>query len=84
MHVHAAALTTVELTAILLEAVGGGHSLRRWAARPDAELLRIGGIGPTKAARLLVEAGRLFDLPLYDHVIVAGDHFVSFARAGLL
>lgn len=34
--------------------------------------------------RQLAEAGRLLDLPLYDHVIIAGDRFVSFASAGLL
>jgi DNA repair protein RadC len=34
--------------------------------------------------RQLAEAGRLLDLPLYDHVIVAGDRFLSFATAGLL
>jgi DNA repair protein RadC len=34
--------------------------------------------------RQLVEAGRLLDLPVYDHVIVAGDHYFSFAEAGLL
>ncbi|TFG49305.1 MAG: DNA repair protein RadC, partial [Gemmatimonadales bacterium] len=34
--------------------------------------------------RQLVEAGRLLDLPVYDHVIVAGDRFLSFASAGLL
>ena len=34
--------------------------------------------------RQLVEAGRLLDLPLYDHVIIAGDRFVSFATTGLL
>jgi DNA repair protein RadC len=32
----------------------------------------------------LVEAGRLLDLPVYDHVIVAGDRFTSFASAGFL
>jgi DNA repair protein RadC len=32
----------------------------------------------------LVAAGRLLDLPLYDHVIIAGDRFVSFASTGLL
>ena len=32
----------------------------------------------------LAAAGRLLDLPLYDHVIIAGDQFVSFAAAGLL
>jgi DNA repair protein RadC len=34
--------------------------------------------------RQLAEAGRLLDLPLYDHVIVAGDRFFSFATEGLL
>jgi len=34
--------------------------------------------------RQLMEAGRLLDLPLYDHVVIAGDRFVSFATAGLL
>ncbi len=34
--------------------------------------------------RQLVEAGRLLDLPVYDHVIVGGDRYVSFAEAGLL
>ena len=34
--------------------------------------------------RQLVAAGRLLDLPVYDHVIIAGDRFVSFATAGLL
>jgi DNA repair protein RadC len=34
--------------------------------------------------RQLVEAGRLLDVPVYDHVIVAGDRYFSFAEAGLL
>ena len=34
--------------------------------------------------RQLAEAGRLLDLPLYDHVVIAGDQYVSFATAGLL
>jgi DNA repair protein RadC len=34
--------------------------------------------------RQLAEAGRLLDLPLYDHVIIAGDRHLSFAAAGLL
>lgn len=34
--------------------------------------------------RQLIAAGRLLDLPLYDHVIIAGDRFLSFAAAGLL
>ena len=64
----AAALTTAELVAILLGTGGGGRgvlevasalltaeegSLRRLAARPPAELMRSGGIGPAKAARLV-------------------------------
>lgn len=34
--------------------------------------------------RQLVAAGELLDLPVYDHVIVAGDRYTSFATAGLL
>ena len=34
--------------------------------------------------RQLAEAGRLLDLPLYDHVIIAGDRFASLAALGLL
>ena len=32
----------------------------------------------------LVEAGRLLDIPVYDHVIVAGGRHFSFAEAGLI
>ena len=61
-------MTTAELLAILLGTGGGGQdvlelawgllevsegSLRRLAQRPNAELLRTPGIGPTKAARLV-------------------------------
>lgn len=34
--------------------------------------------------RMLAAAGELLDIPIYDHVIVAGDRFTSFASAGLL
>jgi DNA repair protein RadC len=34
--------------------------------------------------RQMVDAGRLLDVPVYDHVILAGDRYVSFAEAGLL
>jgi DNA repair protein RadC len=34
--------------------------------------------------RQMVDAGRLLDVPVYDHVIIAGDRYVSFAEAGLL
>ena len=34
--------------------------------------------------RQLVAAGELLDLPVYDHVIIAGDRFLSFATKGLL
>jgi DNA repair protein RadC len=34
--------------------------------------------------RQLVAAGRLLDVPVYDHVIIAGDRFVSLATMGLL
>jgi DNA repair protein RadC len=34
--------------------------------------------------RQLVEAGRVLDLPVYDHVIVGANRYLSFAEAGLL
>lgn len=34
--------------------------------------------------RQLVAAGQLLDLPVHDHVIVAGDRYLSFATSGLL
>lgn len=34
--------------------------------------------------RQLVSAGRVLDIPVYDHVIVGGDRYFSFAEAGLL
>jgi DNA repair protein RadC len=34
--------------------------------------------------RQLTEAGRLLDVPVYDHVIVGGVRYFSFAEAGLL
>ena len=34
--------------------------------------------------RQLVAAGRLLDVPVHDHIIIAGDRFLSFATAGLL
>ncbi len=34
--------------------------------------------------RQLVEAGRTLDIPLYDHVVLGADRYLSFAEAGLL
>src|SRR5436189_252817 len=34
--------------------------------------------------RQLVDAGRLLDVPVYDHVVLGGERYVSFAEAGLL
>ena len=34
--------------------------------------------------RQLVEAGRLLDIPVYDHVVVGGEEYFSFAEAALL
>jgi DNA repair protein RadC len=34
--------------------------------------------------RQLVNAGRLLDLPVYDHVILAGERYCSFAETGLI
>ena len=36
------------------------------------------------ATKQLKAAGVLLDIPLYDHVIIAGDRFTSLASAGLL
>ncbi len=32
----------------------------------------------------LVDAGRVLDIPVYDHVVVGGDQYFSFAEGGLL
>lgn len=32
----------------------------------------------------LAEAGRILDIPVYDHLVVGGDHYFSFTEAGLL
>src|SRR3989442_308341 len=32
----------------------------------------------------LVDAGRIIDIPVYDHVVIGGGRYVSFAEAGLL
>ena len=37
-----------------------------------------------EVTRQLVDAGRVLDLPVYDHVVVGGERYVSFAEAGLL
>ena len=38
-----------------------------------------------RARRQAAKAARGgFDLPLYDHVVIVGDRYVSFATAGLL
>lgn len=34
--------------------------------------------------RQLIEAGRILDLPVYDHVVVGNGRYVSFAESGLL
>jgi len=34
--------------------------------------------------RQLVEAGRILDVPVCDHIVVGGDKYFSFAEAGLL
>jgi DNA repair protein RadC len=36
------------------------------------------------ATRMLVEAGRVLDIPVRDHVVLGAGRFVSFAEAGLL
>jgi DNA repair protein RadC len=34
--------------------------------------------------RQLVDAGRLLDIPVYDHVVLGAQRYLSFAEAGLL
>ncbi len=33
--------------------------------------------------RQIVDGGRLLDIPCYDHMIIAGERYVSLAEAGL-
>jgi len=37
-----------------------------------------------KITRKLVEAGELMDIPVHDHLIIAGDEYTSFVNRGLL
>src|SRR2546423_1913490 len=85
------ALTGQELLAILL---GTGTRGRDALALAGDLLIRGEGslrrLGPTPSAddravtRQLVDAGRVLDVPVYDHVVVGGERYVSFAEAGLL
>jgi DNA repair protein RadC len=34
--------------------------------------------------RQLVQAGQMLDIPVYDHIIIAGERYFSFGEAGLL
>lgn len=34
--------------------------------------------------RQLVDSGRVLDIPVYDHVVLGGDRYVSFSETGLL
>lgn len=41
--------------------------------------------GDDRAVTLqLVEAGRILDIPVFDHIVVGGDQYFSFAEAGIL
>src|SRR5258705_410825 len=90
--VGAAALTAQELVAILL---GTGTRGRDALAVAGAGIIVVpnhpsGDPTPSTddraVTRQLVEAGRVLDVPVYDHVIVGGgsDRYLSFAEAGLL
>src|SRR5258707_986572 len=85
-----AALTAQELLAILL---GTGTTGREAIAEAAAGIIVVHNhpsADPTPSTddravtRQLVDAGRLLDVPVYDHVIVGGERYVSFAEAGLL
>ncbi len=47
-----------------------------------------GNLNPSEAdkqlTRRIKEAGKLFDIAVNDHIIVAGDHYFSFADQGIL
>jgi DNA repair protein RadC len=60
----------------LAAAVVAVHNHPSGLAEPSTEDLNV--------TRQLVEAGRIIGIPLHDHVIVAGDAYVSFAERGLL
>ena len=45
---------------------------------------RVGAGGGAAVTCQLVECGKLLDIPVYDHVIVAGDRWMSFANEGML
>src|SRR5690349_19794595 len=65
---------------------GGGcvrmQALRRGHYRSRCDSVA-GGCG-LAVRRQIVDAGRLLDVPCYDHVVLAGVRYVSFAEAGLL
>src|SRR5436309_2405344 len=85
-----AALTAQELLAILLGTGCVGRDALAEAAAGIIVVHNHPSGDPTPSAddravtRQLVEAGRVLDLPVYDHVIVGGDRYVSLAEAGLL
>jgi DNA repair protein RadC len=37
-----------------------------------------------EATSMLVAAGRILDIPVFDHIIIANDKYFSFAESGLL
>jgi DNA repair protein RadC len=37
-----------------------------------------------KITKQLVQAGKLLDIPVHDHIIITGDSYVSFAENGWL
>src|SRR3989440_4608817 len=65
--------------AAIAEAAAGilvAHKPPRGAPTPSAD--------DRAVTRQLVDAGRVLDVPVYDHVVVGGERYVSFAEAGLL
>ncbi len=47
-----------------------------------------GNISPSKAdikiTKKLIEAGSIFDIPILDHLIIAGDEYLSFSEAKII
>ena len=55
-----------------------------------SEIINLGTGDPTPSqddqavTRQLVEAGKVLDLPVYDHVVIGNGRYFSFAEGGLL
>ena len=72
-----------KLEALIPNGAARGRDRATGARRADV-LRRVPRHNPAPVTRQIVDAGRLLDVPCYDHVILAGERYVSFAEASLL